>query len=83
MDGGAVRTYTIAPEEFGLARVPLDALRGGTPQENAEICVRVLQGDRGPRRDIVVLNAGVALVAAGIAESMTVKISGMKANMRC
>jgi len=70
MDRGAVRTYTITPEEFGLARAPLDALRGGTPQENAEICVRVLEGERGPRRDIVLLNAGVALVAAGVAETV-------------
>ena len=69
--GGGVRTYTITPEEFGLARASLDALRGGTPQENAEITVSILQGERGPRRDIVLLNAGAALVAAGIAETVS------------
>jgi len=66
MAGGDVRTYAITPEEFGLERTTLDALRGGTPQENAEITVRILQGERGPKRDIVRLNAGVALVAAGV-----------------
>ena len=64
---GAVRTYTIAPEEFGFRRAALEDLRGGTPQENAEICVSVLRGEQGPRRDIVLLNAGAALVAAGVA----------------
>jgi len=68
MDAGEVRTYTITPEEFGLERAPLDALRGGTAEENAEISVEILQGNRGPRRDIVVLNAGAALVAAGLAD---------------
>jgi len=64
---GAVRTYTIAPEEFGFRRAALEDLRGGTPQENAEICVSILRGEQGPRRDIVLLNAGAALVAAGLA----------------
>jgi anthranilate phosphoribosyltransferase len=71
VDDGTVRTSTIAPEQFGLKRAALDDLRGGTPQENAAMAVAILNGeDRGPRRDIVVLNAGVALVAAGIATSV-------------
>jgi anthranilate phosphoribosyltransferase len=65
-DGG-VRTYAVTPEELGFERAPLEALRGGTADENARICVGILQGERGPRRDIVVINAGFALVAAGIA----------------
>lgn len=68
--GGAVQTYVLAPEDVGLQRAPLEAVRGGTPEDNARICVAVLQGERGPRRDIVLLNAGVALVAAGIAETI-------------
>jgi anthranilate phosphoribosyltransferase len=64
---GAVRTYTVTPEAFGFSCAPLEAIRGGTPEENAAICVRVLEGERGPRRDVVLLNAGFALVAAGIA----------------
>jgi anthranilate phosphoribosyltransferase len=64
---GTVRTYTLTPEDLGVARAPLEAIRGGTPAENAEICVKVLQGEPGPRRDIVLMNAGLALVAAGLA----------------
>ena len=63
---GTVRTYTLAPEDLGFARAPVEAIRGGTPAENAEICLSVLRGERGPRRDIVLLNAGLALVAAGL-----------------
>ena len=67
---GTVRTFTLNPEDLGFARAPLEAIRGGTPAENAEICLSVLQGERGPRRDIVLMNAGVALVAAGVAEAV-------------
>ena len=70
VEDGAVRTSTITPEEFGFKRAALEDLRGGTPRENAVITVAVLQGERGPRRDIVVLNAGVALLAAGIAKTI-------------
>ena len=64
---GTVRTYTLSPEELGFKRASLEAIRGGTPEENAEICVGVLRGEEGPRRDIVLMNAGAALVAAGLA----------------
>ena len=67
VEDGTVRTYTLSPEDFGFSRAPLAAIRGGTPEENAEICVSILQGERGPRRDIVLINAGAALVAAGVA----------------
>lgn len=69
-DGG-VRTYTLTPEELGFERAELAALRGGAAEDNARICVSVLQGERGPRRDIVLANAGAALVAAGIAGTFT------------
>jgi anthranilate phosphoribosyltransferase len=64
---GAVRRFTIMPEEFGVARAPLDSLRGGTALENAAILRRVLAGEPGPARDIVVINAAAALVASGVA----------------
>jgi anthranilate phosphoribosyltransferase len=64
---GTVRTYTLSPEDLGFTRAPLAAVHGGSPDENAEICVGILQGQPGPRRDIVLMNAGAALVAAGIA----------------
>jgi anthranilate phosphoribosyltransferase len=64
---GAVRRFTLTPEEFGVARAPLESVRGGTAAENAAIIQRVLAGETGPRRDIVVMNAAAALVAAGVA----------------
>jgi anthranilate phosphoribosyltransferase len=71
VEGGTVRTSTITPEQFGLKRAALEDLRGGSPQENAATALAILNGDeRGPRRDIVILNAGVALVAAGVAEDI-------------
>ena len=66
-DGGDVKTYTIKPEDFGITRSPLSALTGGTALENAAIIREILSGTPGPRRDIVVFNAGFALAASGIA----------------
>ncbi|PYT44180.1 MAG: anthranilate phosphoribosyltransferase [Acidobacteria bacterium] len=65
--GGAVRRFTVTPEEFGVARAPLESIRGGTATENAALIVRILEGQDGPARDIVVVNAAAALVAAGAA----------------
>jgi anthranilate phosphoribosyltransferase len=67
---GAVRSYTVTPEDFGLRRAPLDAIRGGDAKENAEIIHKVLgrsmlYRDHGPHREIVLANAAAALVAAG------------------
>ena len=67
---GAVRTYAIAPEEFGLRRAPLSALEGGDAEVNAAILTAVFAGEAGPRRDIVVLNAAAVLVTAGIANDI-------------
>ena len=64
---GIVRRFTVTPEEFGVSRAPLESVRGGTATENAAIIRRVLAGEAGPLRDIVVINAAAALVAAGIA----------------
>src|SRR6266481_8510238 len=61
---GAVRRFTLTPEEFGVARAPLESIRGGTAAENAALIQRVLEGEAGPARDIVVVNAAAALVAA-------------------
>jgi anthranilate phosphoribosyltransferase len=67
--GGNIKRYTVTPEDFGVPRAPLDAVRGGSPQENAAIIGQVFAGELGPRRNIVVINAGAALVAAGVAEN--------------
>jgi len=66
---GRVLRLKITPEEFGVSRAPLEALRGGTAAENAALIRRVLEGEAGPMRDIVVVNAAAALVAAGVAEN--------------
>ena len=66
---GTVRRFAVTPEEFGVEPAPLEAVRGGTAAENAELINRILQGEAGPLRDIVVINAAAALVVAGISEN--------------
>ena len=59
--------YELDPADFGLPRAPVDAMRGGGPEENARLAREVLGGAEGPRRDVVLLNAAAALRAAGLA----------------
>jgi anthranilate phosphoribosyltransferase len=66
---GGIKRYTVAPEDFGVLRAPLEAIRGGSPAENAAILQDIFGGQLGPRRDIVVINAAAALVAAGVARN--------------
>lgn len=66
---GQVREFTIDPQPLGFETAPIEALQGGDATENARILRSVLEGERGPRRDIVLLNAGAALWVAGAAES--------------
>jgi anthranilate phosphoribosyltransferase len=67
---GALRTYAVAPEDAGLARAPLEAIRGGNAERNASIIAEVLDGAAGPARDIVILNAGAALFVADRASTL-------------
>jgi anthranilate phosphoribosyltransferase len=67
---GAVRETHLDPEELGLPRAKPEDLRGGDVEASAEIARRVLEGEPGPRRDVVVLNAGAALEVAGFAGSL-------------
>lgn len=67
---GVVTEYELDPMAFGIARSAPEAIRGGDPATNAAIARRVLAGEAGPPRDIVVLNAGAACVVAGLAESV-------------
>lgn len=66
---GKVRTFELQPSDFGVPGADLGALRGGDASENAAIARAILAGERGPKRDAVVVNAGAALCAAGIADS--------------
>lgn len=69
---GRVETYTVLPEDVGLKRAGLEDIRGGdTPKESAAQIRDVLSGREGARMDMVLLNAGAALMAAGRAEDLT------------
>ncbi|MGP8095433.1 MAG: anthranilate phosphoribosyltransferase, partial [Candidatus Sulfotelmatobacter sp.] len=67
---GSVRSYEVEPEEFGMKRAPLQEIAGGDAEESAAIIRAVLSGEKSARRDVVVLNAAAALVAAGRAERL-------------
>ncbi len=67
---GLVRTFTITPEDAGLSRATPADLKGGDPETNAAVIRAMLGGESGAYRDIVVLNAGAALVVAGKAETL-------------
>ena len=69
-ENGDLRTFTITPADAGLDPCEAAALRGGDARENAEIARGVLEGRRGPARDVVVLNAAAALLVAGRARDL-------------
>ena len=60
---GAIKTYEIQPEDYGLKRRPLEQIQGGTAQDNAKILLDVLGGVSGPKRDVVLLNAAAAFMS--------------------
>ena len=64
---GRVEKMVWMPEDFGVPRVSLDALAGGDAADNAKIALELLRGMRGPKRDIVLVNAAAGLMAAGLA----------------
>lgn len=61
---GSFKTYVISPEQFGLSMCKKEDLVGGTPEENAQIAIDILKGEKGPKRDAVVLNSAAALYVA-------------------
>jgi anthranilate phosphoribosyltransferase len=68
--GGRTEEWFIRPEELGLERAPVDSLAGGTPDQNAAVTRGILEGEKGPPRDVAVLNAAAAMLAAGAAEDL-------------
>jgi anthranilate phosphoribosyltransferase len=70
LEDGKVRTFEINPEDVGLARAKPEALRGGDADANAKALMGVLKGDKGPYRDIAMLNAAAALVVSGRAKDL-------------
>jgi anthranilate phosphoribosyltransferase len=67
---GAVNTFYLHPADVGLPKSPAGSLTGGDAHANARIIEGVLRGERGPARDVVLLNAGAALFVAGAAKSV-------------
>ncbi|MGG6309581.1 anthranilate phosphoribosyltransferase [Paenibacillus macerans] len=67
---GVVTTYDMQPEDLGLRTYPIGEMTGGDPQTNAAIVNRVLQGEKGAYRDVVLANAGACVYVAGLADSV-------------
>jgi len=67
---GKVKNYSIKPEQYGIKKCSLDELKGGDAKQNLEILMDILKGKKGPKRDIVVLNAACAIVAGDMAKDM-------------
>jgi anthranilate phosphoribosyltransferase len=67
---GAVRSFEVAPEDAGLPRAPLDALKGGEPAHNAALMRGVLAGEKGPLRDITLFNSAAGFIVAGRAANL-------------
>lgn len=67
--GDEIRQFVMTPEDFGIAPAKMDVILGGDARENAAIIESVLRGERGPRRDVVLLNAAPAIIAAGAAST--------------
>jgi anthranilate phosphoribosyltransferase len=67
---GQVRTYTFSPEEVGFKRCRLEDIHGGSPEECAAVLRAILGGEKGPKRDTVLLNGGAALYVSGAASSI-------------
>ena len=69
-NSGPVETFEFDPIDLGLVRVSLDELQGGEPKENAETIRNILNGEKGPKRDIVLINAAAGIVVGGKAKSL-------------
>jgi len=70
LEDGKVTKYVVTPEKLGVKRAKIADIAGGTPQENAKDIVDVLKGKKGAKRDIIVVNAGAALLVSGKAQSL-------------
>jgi len=73
--GGHVENFYIEPEDFGLWRNKIEYIRGGNKEENAEITLSILRGEKGPRREIVLMNSAAALIVAGKTEDFKLAFS--------
>ncbi|MGH9279981.1 MAG: anthranilate phosphoribosyltransferase [Acidimicrobiales bacterium] len=81
LQDGAVRTYVVDPAHVGLPHASAGSLRGGDATTNADLARRVLDGENGPHRDIVVLNAAAGIVAGGRADSLGAGVEAATASI--
>jgi anthranilate phosphoribosyltransferase len=79
---GAITTYEVSPQDFGMDCVDAQTLAGGDAAENASILTAVLEGEVGPRADVVALNAAAAIVAGGMAEDLAAGVEAARASIR-
>ncbi|MFC7096788.1 anthranilate phosphoribosyltransferase [Halobaculum marinum] len=71
VDGDEVTEFTLTPDDLGLDSAPVDAIAGGTPEANAEDLTGIVTGEvTGPKRDVILANAGAAVYVAGLADSL-------------
>ena len=70
LEEGKTSDFIIDPEEYGFKRAPIEAIQGGNAQENAQITLKIFEGEKGAKRDIVLLNAAMAFVVDGKARDM-------------
>lgn len=73
--GGNAETFYIEPGDFGIKRSKIEHIRGGNKDENAVITLSILNGEKGPRRDIVLMNSAAALIVAGKTEDLRTGLS--------
>jgi anthranilate phosphoribosyltransferase len=78
---GVRSEFVIDPQALGFAHAPVEAIQGGMPDENAAITRSILDGERGPRRDVIVLNAAAGLVVGGAAASIESAITLAEASI--
>ena len=81
LKNGEIKTFELTPEEFGFKRAAAETIRGGDAQANAEIIRKVLDGEKGPKRDVVLLNAAAAFVSAGFDDSFKEGIERAKGSI--
>ena len=70
LKGDAVNTFELTPEKYGFTRADPTAIKGGSAKENAQIILNILGGEKGPKRDMVLLNASAAFVATALDKSL-------------
>jgi anthranilate phosphoribosyltransferase len=72
---GKAENFYIAPEDFGIRRNNIEHICGGNKEENAAITTSILNGEKGPRREIVLMNSAAALIVAGKTEDFRIAMS--------